>query len=303
MKKFTSQEIKEFASRPLFDEKVILNKDPSYPKISIVTPSYNQAEFLEKTILSVLNQNYPNLEYIIIDGGSTDGSVEIIRKYEKYLTYWVSEQDEGQAAAINKGFLKSTGEILAWLNSDDTYAPDTIATIADYFCCHPEVDVLYGDVNVIDEHSRVMRRSLDVIFTKKRLVYGAVGITQAETFFRRDAFIEAGMVRKDFFFCLDAELWLKMCLKGAHFFHLRKILANFRVHKSSKSSKYPEVCHKELMILYRDLLGLNTQSLFFKIRRLFYCRLWRPFLLIYHGDGRYIWEGLLRHLRSFWHRV
>ena len=163
MKKTTSEKIKEFASKPLFNEKIILNNDLNYSKISIVTPSYNQSQFLERTILSVLNQNYPNLEYLIIDGGSTDGSVEIIRKYEKYLAYWVSEKDNGQADAINRGFQKSTGKILAWLNSDDIYLPGTLLKVSETFNKNPEVDLIFSNIFFIDEYDN---RINELRFTK-----------------------------------------------------------------------------------------------------------------------------------------
>lgn len=120
--------------------------EKEYPKISIVTPSYNQGSYLEETILSVLNQKYPNLEYIIIDGGSTDSSVEIIKKYASYLSYWVSEKDSGQSEALNKGFNRASGEIIAWLNSDDLYCENTLHIIAEKFMEHPEVGIVYGDV-------------------------------------------------------------------------------------------------------------------------------------------------------------
>ena len=166
MKKYASQEIKEFVSKPLFDEKVLLNKDPSRPKISIVTPSYNQAEFLERTILSVLNQNYPNLEYIIIDGGSTDSSAEIIKKYERYLTYWVSEPDDGQADAINKGFAKATGDILAWLNSDDLYLPGALLKVKESFQ-NAGIAFLYGHSILVDKEDRVIR----ILYTLPQTYY------------------------------------------------------------------------------------------------------------------------------------
>jgi len=185
MKKFTSQEIKEFVSKPLFDEKVILNKDPSWPKISIVTPSYNQAQFLERTILSVLNQNYPNLEYIIIDGGSTDGSVEIIKKYEKYLAYWVSEKDKGQADAINKGFQKSSGEILAYINSDDTYNPGAFLKIAKAFAKSPRADLMFGNVNHIDSYDKLIDECRFTKFNFATLIYEGGNLQQPGAFWTK----------------------------------------------------------------------------------------------------------------------
>src|ERR1035437_4288596 len=128
-----------------------------YPKISVITPSFNQGKYLESTIKSVLEQDYPNLEYIVIDGGSEDNSVEIIKKYEKHLAYWESVKDKGQSHAINKGFAIATGEILAWLNSDDTYEQNAIYNIAEWFRKYPELDFIYGDVNIIDEKGAVLQ--------------------------------------------------------------------------------------------------------------------------------------------------
>jgi glycosyltransferase involved in cell wall biosynthesis len=116
-----------------------------YPKISIITPSFNQGKFLEETILSIISQKYPSLEFIIIDGGSTDESVEVIKKYGQHITYWISEKDNGQAEAINKGFEKATGEIITWLNSDDLYEKDALLTIGKMFAESPDVDFIFGD--------------------------------------------------------------------------------------------------------------------------------------------------------------
>src|SRR5512146_173069 len=127
---------------------------PALPKVSIITPSYNQGRFLETTIQSVLAQDYPNLEYIIVDGGSKDESVEIIKKYQQHLTWWVSEKDKGHADALNKGFARATGEILAWLNSDDIYEPGAVSEAVAFLKEHPAVGMVYGDANLINDAGR-----------------------------------------------------------------------------------------------------------------------------------------------------
>src|SRR6266487_5007683 len=128
---FTSEEIREYVLRPRYDHKTLCSKDLSYPGISVVVPSYNQAQFLERTILSILNQNYPHTEIIVIDGGSQYGSVDLIKKYERYISYWVSRPDKGQPSAINEGFARASGDLIAWQNSDDLYLPGFFHTVAE----------------------------------------------------------------------------------------------------------------------------------------------------------------------------
>jgi len=236
MKRFTSAEIRDFVSKANFDEKMILSKDPSWPKISIVTPSYNQGQFLERTILSVLNQNYPNLEYIIIDGGSTDGSVEIIKKYEKYIAYWVSEKDSGQADAINKGLRISTGQILAYLNSDDTYAPAALNNMVQYLTGHPDIDAIYGICNIIDENDQIVNQWHPAEFDIRALVRSGIStIPQQTVFFRRHILEKIGFLDTSLRHAMDYEYWIRTGKK----FRVQKtpyVLANFRVHERSKTS-------------------------------------------------------------------
>ena len=182
-----------------------------WPKISIITPSYNQGKFIEETIRSVLLQGYPNLEYIIIDGGSTDNSLEIIKKYEPWIDYWVSEKDGGQAEAINKGFAKANGEIFAWINSDDMLMPEALHTVAQYFCQYPQIDMIYGTGRILDNSGEVLTdwRSRD--FDLKTLLFGNY-ICQPASFFRSKIFFEVGEIRTDLHYALDYDLWLRFAV-------------------------------------------------------------------------------------------
>ncbi|MCL0038045.1 glycosyltransferase [Thermodesulfovibrionales bacterium] len=257
MKKFTSKEIKEFVSKPLFDEKIILNKDTSWPKISIVTPSYNQGQFLERTILSVLNQNYPNLEYTIIDGGSTDRSVEIIKKYEKYLAYWVSEKDKGQSEAINKGFQKSTGGILAWLNSDDTYLPNALQSVVVFFEQHPHADMLYGRCHMMDRDDKIFQEAKTMPFNLSDYAYGLFTIPQQAAFWRREIFFKAGMLNAENSTCMDGELWVDFAKNKADIIHVNGFLAAFRLHRQSisGSGKYNDQYQRDKAKILYGILG------------------------------------------------
>ena len=181
------------------------------PRVSIVTPSFNQGRFLEQTIRSVLDQGYQNLEYIIIDGKSNDESVEIIRKYEDRLAYWVSEPDRGQADALNKGFARATGDILAWINSDDFYYPGAIASAVAAFASNPGLGLVYGRGNRVDETANTICEFAETRdFDLEALVHGVDYILQPTTFMRRQALHEAGPLDRDMHYAFDWDLWIRL---------------------------------------------------------------------------------------------
>ena len=218
------------------------------PKISIVTPSFNQAEYLEETIKSVLSQNYPNLEYIIIDGGSTDGSVEIIKKYADRLAYWVSEPDKGHGDALNKGFQHSTGEIMAWLNSDDLYFPWTLNAVSEIFSAHPEVEWLTTEKKiVVDKNGNETCRFIFLNFGRSGFKKGfylpeTVNCLQQEsTFWRRSLWERAGGYINHETIVPDYELWSRFS-DQAEIYSVTSSLAAFRKHEKQITNRLFKTC-------------------------------------------------------------
>jgi len=211
----------------------LLSDGSGWPKVSIVTPSYNQAQYLEMTIRSVLLQRYPNLEYWIIDGGSTDGSVDIIKKYEPWLSGWVSEKDGGQSDAINKGLLRSTGDILGWLNSDDCYLQGCLATTVKEFSKQPLAGMIYSNVQIIDENDHYLDLFPWKPYSLEDQVTQRMTIPQPAAFWRREVMNKVGVLRTDLHYAMDYEYWIRI---GRNFeiVGLEKPMAQFRQTTASK---------------------------------------------------------------------
>jgi glycosyltransferase involved in cell wall biosynthesis len=227
-----------------------------YPKITVVTPSYNQGQYLERTILSIIEQNYPNLEYIIIDGGSTDNSVEIIKKYEKHLAYWVSEKDKGHYHALQKGFDKSSGEIMGWVNSDDKLHTNSLFTLGQVFGDFEQINWLQGFPNVIDENDRIIYARSGTALTQtffyqqKHLTTGMY-IQQESTFWRRSLWEKAGShISQNYKYAGDFELWIRF-FQYEKLHNIAAMLGGFRLRQTGQASAdhYDQYVAESLAVL------------------------------------------------------
>ena len=242
------------------------------PLVSIITPSFNQARYIEATIQSVLTQDYPNIEYIIVDGGSQDGTVDVIKSYSNVdsdsllskdqkqasgihnhsIAWWVSEQDKGQTDAINKGFARAQGQILAWLNSDDTYAPGAISAAVKYLQAHPEVGMVYGDCNFINEAGRVIGKFGAAQTDQRLLRQGYAHIPQQTMFLRADLWQQVGPLDPSFYFAMDYDLWTRLSAR-TQLKYLPQTWANFRLHTTGKTIAADDRCWPEMIrVHYRD---------------------------------------------------
>jgi glycosyltransferase involved in cell wall biosynthesis len=221
-------------------------------RVSLVTPSYNQVKYIEETIQSVLSQHYPDIEYIIVDGGSTDGTVDIIKKYENKLAYWVSEKDKGQTDAINKGFARAKGDILAWINSDDCYEPGAVSAAVKFLQEHPHVGMVYGDCNFINQSGKVIGK-FNAAQTDYRLIrQGYVHIPQQAMFFRADLWKQVGPLDPSFYFAMDYDLWTRIAARS-EIRYVPQTWANFRLHTSGKTIMADDRCWPEMIrVHYRD---------------------------------------------------
>ena len=271
-----------------------------FPLVSIVTPSYNQAAFLEQTIQSVLSQDYPAVEYWVMDGGSIDGSLAIIRAYADQLSGWLSEPDQGQGDAINKGFRRCRGEVVAWLNSDDVYRPGAVRRAVAVLQAHPEAGLVYSDVDSIDAQGELFNRMrYDHWQLDDLMSFHMLG--QVSVFFRRSVLEKSGLLDISYQYLLDHHLWLRMALETRLKYVPGEVWAAARMHPGAKNVAQAERFGEEAYCLvewmqadprFKPLLDQNRHKVLAGAHRL------NAFYLL---DGGYPGKALKAYWRAFWH--
>ncbi len=222
-------------------------------KVSVITPSFNQGQFIERTLLSVANQGWPFVEHVVFDGGSSDNTIDVLKKYSPMLR-WVSEADKGQTHAVNKGILETDGEIIGWLNSDDIYYPDALARVVSFFEANPDVDVVYGRADHIDVHDRPFEAYPTEQWNIERL-YDTCFICQPAVFFRRTVINQHGLLDESLHYCMDYEYWLRLAKAGVRFGFLDKKLAGSRLYADNKTLGSKVKVHREINDMFRNRFG------------------------------------------------
>lgn len=230
-----------------------------WPRISIVTPSYNQGQFIEETIRSVLLQGYSNLEYIIIDGGSTDNSVEILKKYDKYLAYWATERDKGQSHALNKGFSIATGQLIGWQNSDDYYHSGSFAQAAQISLLFKEIDIIYGYTKYVDTNGNFLRDYPVSNFDIHEMI-PYLNMCNQSMFFTKKIFEQNNFICENFLHAMDQDLLLRLAIKEYKFHLCSNIIGYYRMHENAKGFKQYRICLHECLLIYGYIQRNKTLS-------------------------------------------
>ncbi|RYC70628.1 MULTISPECIES: glycosyltransferase family 2 protein [Spirosoma] len=289
-----SDSLRDFVTKP-YQPPVVRTDGKAYPKLTVVTPSFNQVEYLERTILSVLNQHYPNLEYFIIDGGSTDGSVELIKQYEPYLAGWVSEKDRGQTDAINKGFRRATGDYVAFQNSDDVFAPGAFERVAEAWRKSPQTDVFFGDMYITDLNDVILEELRVPPFRIECQIYEGMQVFNQSLFIRRSLMNQAGFLDESLKFVIDYEIVTRLGVqKGVRFQHVNGFWGGFRVQPDAKSSTIASTVglqeHEQIKRKFQPQLRSPLGEWFWKR----YARVRKLTTFVLQGEFGYVYHRLSR---------
>ena len=243
---------------------------PSLPRLSVVVPSYNQADFLCRTLDSIVSQNYPDLEIIVMDGGSTDGSLDVIDRYRDHIAHLSSGPDGGQSSAIATGFARATGDFISWLNSDDTYEPGALLAIGAFLRDRPDVRFVYGDANIIDADDRVIAHKKSIRFHLGVMRYAFLTVPQMSAFWSRDLYEEVGGIDRSLRFCMDYDLFVRLSARSAPV-RIGRTIGNFRVHGASKTSTLEHVRQQEDRLVHDRYCPVKpSRRGAFALRRRFY---------------------------------
>jgi glycosyltransferase involved in cell wall biosynthesis len=251
---------KHFVSQPRFDPAIVLKNDSTWPRVSVVIPSYNQGQFIEHALLSVLNQNYPNTELIVIDGGSTDATLDVLQRYSPYLSFFLSEPDRGQFDAVIKGFEHATGDILTWQNSDDLYTEGAFHKVVKEFKIHPSNDLIFGNVCVLDESLNVTRVAKYVPVTLEGMMYYSAHVPSQSAFWTRRVFQEvrnSEQIRRDLHYCMEKYFFGLILHYGQGALYRRSIFGAVRVQPESKTVRVGphEEWRREDLDIARDFVA------------------------------------------------